>query len=84
MLSECNLLVQLGYRESRSFSVRGRYGGPFFHDALFRGRLGGAALGPLGRFHAGFLSGRLTSSNVATWVLSNQDSSVAPQTLQDA
>jgi uncharacterized Zn-finger protein len=24
------------------------------------------------------------SSNVATWVLSNQDSSVAPQTLQDA
>jgi hypothetical protein len=32
----------------------------------------------------GFPSGRLTSSNVATWVLSNQDSSVAPQTLQDA
>ena len=32
----------------------------------------------------GFSSGRLTSSNVATWVLSNQDSSVAPQTLQDA
>src|SRR6266478_496166 len=31
-----------------------------------------------------FPSGRLTSSNVATWVLSNQDSSVAPQTLQDA
>jgi hypothetical protein len=29
-------------------------------------------------------SGRLNSSNVATWVLSNQDSSVAPQTLQDA
>jgi hypothetical protein len=32
----------------------------------------------------GFPSGRLTSSNVAAWVLSNQDSSVAPQTLQDA
>ena len=31
----------------------------------------------MGRFHGGFLSGRLTSSNVATWVLSNQDSSVA-------
>ena len=30
---------------------------------------------------SGFPSGRLTSSNVATWVLSNQDSSVAPQTL---
>jgi hypothetical protein len=42
------------------------------------------ALGPLGRVHTGFRSGRLTSSNVATWVLSNQDSSVAPQTLQDA
>jgi len=41
MPSECNLLVQLGHRESRSFSVRGRYGGPFSHDALFRGRLGG-------------------------------------------
>ncbi len=35
MLGECNLLVQFGYRESRSFSVRGRYGGPFSHDALF-------------------------------------------------
>ena len=32
----------------------------------------------------GFSSGRLTSTNVATWVLSNQDSNVAPQTLQDA
>ena len=32
----------------------------------------------------GFPSGRLTSSNAATWVLSNQDSSVAPQTSQDA
>jgi hypothetical protein len=42
------------------------------------------ALGPLGRIHRGFRSGRLTSSNVATWVLSNQDSNVAPQTLQDA
>src|SRR5258708_13847067 len=31
----------------------------------------------------GFRSGRLTSSNVATWVLSNQDSNVAPQTLQE-
>jgi hypothetical protein len=34
--------------------------------------------------HAVFLSGRLTSSNVGTCVLSNQDSNVAPQTLQDA
>jgi hypothetical protein len=42
------------------------------------------ALGPLGRVHTGFRSGRLTNSNVATWVLSNQDSNVAPQTLQDA
>jgi hypothetical protein len=33
-------------------------------------------------FHAGFLSGRLTSSNAGTCVLSNQDSNVAPQTLQ--
>jgi hypothetical protein len=41
------------------------------------------ALGPLG-VHTGFRSGRLTSSNVATWVLSNQDSTVAPQTLQVA
>ena len=32
----------------------------------------------------GFPSGRLTSTNVATWVLSNQDSRVAPQTLRDA
>jgi len=39
---------------------------------------------PLGRAHAGFLYGRLTSSNVGTCVLSNQDSNVAPQTLQDA
>jgi hypothetical protein len=29
------------------------------------------------------LSGRLTSSNVATWVLSAQDSNTAPQTSQD-
>jgi hypothetical protein len=36
------------------------------------------------RFHAGFLSGRLTSANVATWVLSNQDSNTAPHTSQDA
>ncbi len=36
------------------------------------------------RLQLGFASGRLTNSNVATWVLSNQDSSVAPQTLQDA
>jgi len=34
--------------------------------------------------HAGFLSGRLTSSNVGTCVLPNQDSNVAPQTSQDA
>ena len=38
----------------------------------------------MGRVHAGFLSGRLTSSNAGTCVLSNQDSNVAPQTLQDA
>ncbi len=28
-------------------------------------------------------SGRLTISNVATWVLSDQDSNTAPQTSQD-
>src|SRR5712664_354038 len=32
------------------------------------------------RLHAGFPSGRLTSSNVGTWVVPNQDSSVVPQT----
>jgi len=42
---------------------------------------GGA--GAIPRICAGFPSGRLTSSNVATWVLSNQDSSTAPQTSQD-
>jgi hypothetical protein len=36
------------------------------------------------RAHTGFRSGRLTSSNVATWVLATQDSNVAPQSLQDA
>jgi hypothetical protein len=36
------------------------------------------------RLHAGFPSGRLTSSNVGTWVVPNQDSSVVPQTLQHA
>jgi hypothetical protein len=35
------------------------------------------ALGPLRRVHVSFRSGRLTSSNVATSVLSNQDSNVA-------
>ena len=84
MLSERSLLVRLGYRESCSYGVRGRYGGSFSHDALFRGCLSGRRLRPLGRAHAGFLSGRLTSSNVGTCVLSNQDSNVAPQTLQDA
>ena len=83
MLSERSLLVRLGYRESCSYGVRGRYGGSFSH-ALFRGCLSGRRLRPLGRAHAGFLSGRLTSSNVGTCVLSNQDSNVAPQTLQDA
>src|SRR6266853_5480679 len=42
---------------------------------------GGA--GAIPRISAGFPSGRLTSSNVATWVLSNQDSNTAPQTSQD-
>ena len=64
MLSERSLLVRLGYRESCSFGVRGRYGGSFSHDALFRSYLSGRRLRPLGRAHAGFLSGRLTSSNV--------------------
>ena len=84
MLSERSLLVRLGYRESCNYGVRGRYGGSFSHYALFRGCLSGRRLRPLGRAHAGFLSGRLTSSNVGTCVLSNQDSNVAPQTLQDA
>jgi hypothetical protein len=43
-----------------------------------------ASVGRPRRAHTGFRCGRLTSSNVATWVLSTQDSSVAPQTLQDA
>ena len=42
---------------------------------------GGA--GAIPRICAGFPSGRLTSSNVATWVLSIQDSNTAPQTSQD-
>jgi hypothetical protein len=84
MLRECSLLVRLDYRESCRFGVRGRYDGPYSHDALFREAAQWAALGLWGWIHAGFLSGRLTSSNVATWVLSNQDSNVAPQTLQDA
>jgi hypothetical protein len=36
------------------------------------------------RLHSGVPSGRLTNSNMATWVLSSQDSSVSPQTLQFA
>ena len=39
--------------------------------------------GAIPRICAGFPSGRLTSSNMATWVLSNQDSITAPQTSQD-
>jgi hypothetical protein len=38
----------------------------------------------LGRVHTGFRSARVTSSNMATWVLSTHDSSVSPQTAQDA
>jgi hypothetical protein len=34
--------------------------------------------------HAGFLSGRLISSNEGTWVLFHHDSSAAPQTAQTA
>ena len=34
--------------------------------------------------HAGFLSGRLISSNEGTWVLFHHDSSAAPQTAQAA
>jgi len=34
--------------------------------------------------HAGFRSGRLTSSNEGTWVLFHHDSSAAPQTVQTA
>ena len=36
------------------------------------------------RLHSGVPSGRLTNSNMATWVFSNQDSSVSPQTVQFA
>jgi hypothetical protein len=46
MLSECSLLVRLGYRERCSFGVRSRYGGSFSHDALFRGRLSGPPYRP--------------------------------------
>jgi len=34
--------------------------------------------------HAGFLSGRSISSYEGTWVLSDHDSSAAPQTVQTA
>jgi hypothetical protein len=34
--------------------------------------------------YLGVSSGRLTNSNMATWVFSSQDSSVSPQTLQFA
>ena len=34
--------------------------------------------------HAGFLSGRLISSNAGTWVLFPHDSSAVPQTAQTA
>src|SRR6476660_8163543 len=34
--------------------------------------------------HSGFLSGRAISSYMGTWVLSDQDSSAAPQTVQIA
>jgi hypothetical protein len=84
MFSECSLLVRPGYRESCSFAVRGRYGGPFSHDGSLSTPPQWAALRPLGRVHAGFPSGRSTNSNVGTCVLSNQPSSVAPHTLQDA
>jgi len=46
MLGECSLLVRLEYRERCSFGVRCRYGGPFSHDALFRGRLSGPPYRP--------------------------------------
>ena len=36
------------------------------------------------RSHSGFLSGRLTSSNEGTWMLSHHASSAAPQTVQTA
>jgi hypothetical protein len=36
-----------------------------------------------GAVHTGFRSGRVTNSNMATWVLSTQDSSVFLQTVQD-
>ena len=45
MLSERSLLVRLGYRESCSFGIRGRYGGSFSHDALFEAASVGAAYG---------------------------------------
>jgi hypothetical protein len=40
--------------------------------------------GVLVMVYTGFLSGFLSNSNVAAWVLPNQDSNTAPQTLQDA
>src|SRR6266404_6676485 len=85
MLSECSSLVRLGYaRDAASASVVGmvdRFPMMLSFEAASVGRP--IALGPLERVHTGFRSGRLTSSNVATWVLSNQDSNVAPQTLQE-
>jgi hypothetical protein len=81
MLSECILLVRLGYGQTAaSASVVGmvdRFPMMLSFEA--------ASWRPMGLGdHAGFLSGRLTSSNVGTCVLPNQDSNVAPQTSQDA
>ena len=44
----------------------------------------GGGAGAIPRICANSSSGRLISSNVATWVLSNQHSNIAPQTSQDA
>lgn len=44
----------------------------------------GGGAGAIPRICVSFSSGRLISSNVATWVLSNQDCNTAPQTPQDA
>jgi hypothetical protein len=48
------------------------------------GELVWVSQGVWGGYSLGFPSGRLISSNMATWVLSSQDSSVSPQTVQSA
>jgi hypothetical protein len=58
------------------------------HNRTWIQALGGAISSGTTAFrvanHTGFPSGRLTSSNEGTWMLSHNDSSIAPQTVRTA